>query len=80
MKPGGSLLLYSTDKQREDEPSFYRVGSNYFYDLKFSADVVVSAVKEAGLNVLSVDHIKKNEDPAVCNCGKYMFVCAGKDN
>ena len=78
LKPGGLLLILSTEKQPEEEQTYYRVGSQYFYDLKISCDAVLSSIKEAGLSILSVDHMKMSEDPAVSNCEKFMFACAEK--
>ena len=79
LKPGGLLLICSTEKQQVDEPAYYRVGSQYFYDLKFSYDDVVSSIKEAGLSILSVDHMEVTVDPAIYNSPKFMFICAEKN-
>ena len=79
LKPGGLLLICSTEKQQEEKPSYYLVGSQYFYDLKFSYDDVVSSIKEAGLSFLSVDHLEVCVDPAIYNSPKYMFICAEKN-
>ena len=79
VKPGGLLLTYSAEKQPEEEPAYCRVGSQYFYDLKISYDTVVSSIKEAGLNILSEDHLEVSVDPAVSNSSKFVFICAEKN-
>ena len=79
LKPGGLLLICSTEKQPEEEPAYYHVGSQYFYDLKFSYDDVVSSIKEAGLSILSVDHLEESFDPVISNVTNFMFICAEKN-
>ena len=80
VKPGGLLLIFSTEQLPEEEPSYYLVGSQYFYDLKLTYDDVVSAIKEAGLNILSVDHLSEvSFVPAISNVTKFMFICAEKN-
>ena len=79
LKPGGLLLIFSTEPQPEEEPTYYLVGSQYFHDLKFSYDVVVGSLKEAGLNMLLEDHFDVSLDPVYSNCTKFMFLCAEKN-
>ena len=78
VKPGGSLLFYSLVRQPEEEESYYSVGSHCFYSLNISYDVIVSSIEEAGLNMLSEDHLEMSEDLAISNCIKFIFVCAEK--
>lgn len=78
MKPGGLLLIYSTQKNPEDEDPFYIVGSHYFHDLKVTYELHTSALKEAGLSILSIDHLKLNEEAALSNISTFVFVCAEK--
>ena len=80
VKPGGLLLIYSLDMKPWDELNYYRVGSHCFYDLNISCDLAISALEAASLSVISVSRLEMNQDPAVDNCDKFVFICAEKKN
>ena len=80
VKPGGTLLLLTTDRPTAGELGSYQLGSATFVDVSVSLEVVTEALKNASFNVSSVDIITKRDRAwtGVGNSLNFALVCAEK--
>ena len=78
IKPGGSLLLLSTKRQPVGEYGSYVLGSERFYDLNVSYDLVAHTLEEVGLDIFSVDHVDVRRAHTLGDSNGFMFICAEK--
>ena len=80
VKPGGTLLLLTTDRPKAGELGSYQLGSATFVDVSVSLEVVTEALKNASLEISSVDVISKR-DKAWTGIGdslNFALICAEK--
>ena len=71
VKRGGSLLLYSSNRNREEHdqtPGYYYVGETRHVQVALPLQFVLTTLKENGFNVVETNMLPDKENEAIHNC------------
>ena len=75
LKPGGRLVMYSTERKPSSAPGFYEVGEHKFFNVRLQRKFITSSLEQAGFRDIAVVPLTgiKHPDPTFI---AFLFVTA----
>ena len=85
LKPGGKIVLYTSERKEAPTPGSFPVGSQQFFDLRLSRDTITSSLKQAGFcdveaTLLTQQDLQLQNCPMPEDVVAFSFITARKMN
>ncbi len=78
LKPGGRLVIYTSERENIGKVGDWKVGEHVFHVLAINGDFIKTTLEQSGFSSVTVKHFKANVHVAYSDTPGTMFVIATK--